>query len=207
MHSLFRSKKTKTKRKSESFYHRENLIQTEFELSKVLGYLDSAGAIKSKSDILFRGIELGSIDKKIMERELGKEFFLLKPDSNISGHEICFYHISFEGLRFLAQLHFIDGQFFFAANKVYSDMFLSDSDKDKIVSRIKNKYCPDADREMIEFELIDDHGNILSSNDNVYYFIRYLANNNTSQKLKAKYEGYERPVAEQENKNQLDSLI
>ncbi len=86
-------------------------------------------------------------------------------------------------------------------------MFLSDSDKEKIANRIKNKYFPDADGEIIEFDIIDNHGNILYSRDDVYYIIRYLANNLTSQKLKEQYEGYKRPVPGQENKDKLDSLI
>ncbi len=207
MPSFFRSSKKKTKQKGESYYHRENLIQTEFELCKVLDYLGSAKATKTATKILFLGKELDSIIKKNMVKDFGKESFILKPNNNISGHEIYFYHITHEGLRFLVQLHFVDGQFFFAANKVYSDMFLSDSDKEKIIQRINNKYCKNVENKIIEFEIIDEHGNILYTRDNVYYFIRYLANNPTSERLNKQYKCYVRPSQEQKPKDNLDSLI
>jgi hypothetical protein len=205
MHSFFSS--TKKKQKGESYYHRENLIQTEYELCKVLDHLESTTATKTSLKILFQSRELDSIIKKNMAKDFGKESFLLKPNSNISGHEIYFYHITSDGLRFLVQLHFVDDLFFFAANKVYSDMFLSDSDREKIVNRVKNKYCKDADNEIIEFEVIDAVGNILYSRDDVYYFIKYLANNPTSQKLKKQYKCYVRPGQGQKTNDKLDGLI
>ena len=205
MHSFFSS--TKKKQKGESYYHRENLIQTEYELCKVLDHLESTTATKTSLKILFQSRELDSIIKKNMAKDFGKESFLLKPNSNISGHEIYFYHITSDSLRFLVQLHFVDDLFFFADNKLYSDMFLSDSDREKIVNRIKNKYCKDADNEIIEFEVIDAVGNILYSRDDVYYFIKYLANNPTSQKLKKQYKCYVRPGQGQKTNDKLDGLI
>jgi hypothetical protein len=207
MSLFFRSSKKNTKQKGESYYDRENLIQNEFELCKVLRYLDSANALKTKSSILFLDNELGSVNKEYLFAEFGKESYILKPNSGISGHEIYFYHISSNGLRFLVQLHFIDDLFFFAANKVYSDMLLSDSDKEKIISRIKIKYFGEVNIEQDEMVIVDNDGNVLYTRDNVYYFIRYLANNNTSQRLKKQYEGFEVPGPGQETKSKLDRLI
>ncbi len=207
MSAFFRSSKKHTKQKGESYYDRENVIQNEFELCKVLRYLDSTKAAKTKSSILFLENELSSIDKNSLFEVFGKESFLLKPNSGILGHEIYFYHITSEELRFLVQLHFIDDQFFFAANKVYSDMFLSDSDKEKIIRRIKIKYFGEDNNETAESVIVDSNGNILYTRDNVYYFIRYLANNPTSQKLKKQYEKSEILNPGQETKDKLDRLI
>lgn len=207
MSFFFRSSKKNTKQKGESYYDRENLIQNEIVLCDVLSYLDSPKATKTKSSILFLENELSSIDKNSLFAEFGKESFLLKPNSGISGHEIYFYHITSSGLRFLVQLHFIDGQFFFAANKVYSDMFLSDSDKEKITSRIKIKYFGEVNNEPDELVIVDNDGNVLYTRDNVYYFIRYLANNKTSQRLKKQYDRFERPDPGQETKDKFDRLI
>ena len=209
MSFFFRSskKKKQSKSKGESYYDRENVIQNEFELSKVLRYLDAADALKTKSSILLLEHELASVNKNSLFTEFGKESFLLKPNSGISGHEIYFYHISSDGLRFLVQLHFIDDNFFFAANKVYSDMFLSDSDKEKIISRIKIKYFREDNIEEDELVIVDNEGNVLYTRDNVYYFIRYLANNKTSQGLKKQYKGFERPDPGQETKDKLDRLL
>ncbi len=105
MHSFIRSSRKKPRQKGESYYHRENLIQTEFELIKVLGNLDSTITKKLAFEILFLGKKLDSITKKNIRKDFGKESFLLRPNSNISDHEIYFYHITFDSLRYLVHVH------------------------------------------------------------------------------------------------------
>jgi hypothetical protein len=107
----------------------------------------------------------------------------------------------------LIQIHFIDGQFFFAGTKVYSDALLSSTDKQRILKQIITKYYPDADEQTFVFDIEDPKGNILFTRDDVYYYIQYLANNSTSQNLKKHYAGYEGPVPAQEIKDTLDRLI
>jgi len=207
MLSFFKSSKKKTPKKGASFYHRENLIQTIEELNTILNRLEASDTRKSKSNILFQGFELDAILEQNMERDFGEESFILEPDSEISNHIVYYYRIVSGNLRFLIQIHFIDNQFMFASNKVYSDALLSISDKQKVVKQITSKYFRDADKETIMFNLEDTKGNILFTHDHMYYYINYLPNNAINQKLKKQYEGYKKVDAAQEVNDTLDRLI
>jgi len=207
MFSFFKSSKNKTSQKGSSFYHRENLIQTIEELNNLLNRLHSSETNKSNANILFQGIELDSINKKNLENYFGEESFILEPDSEILNHTVYYYRIVSGNLRFLIQVHFIDNQFMFASNKVYSDALLSVNDKLKVVKQITSKYFPDADKETIMFNLKDAKGNILFTHDHVYYYINYLPNNAINQKLLKQYKGYKKIDAAQEVSDTLDRLI
>lgn len=206
MLSFFKSSK-KTPKKGQSFYHRENLIQTMDELNSILSHLNAPNPLKTEKELLFKGFDLDSIIEKNLEYDFGEESFLLQPDSVLEGHKIYFYRISSEHFRFLIQLHFIDDQFFFAVNKVYSESLLSDKDKQKVIKQITNKYYPDAPDDLIEFDLEDPKGNVLTTYNDIYYYIKYLPNNSINQKLKKKYTGYHKPEAGDEIKETLDELI
>ncbi len=207
MRISFKSTKKKTPKKGQSFYHRENLIQTIEELNSVLSHLDSSKTTKTKADIIFKGFELDSIFEENLENDFGEESFLLEPDSGITGHKIYFYRISSEHFRFLIQLHFIDDNFFLASNKVYSESLMSDSDKTKVIQQITKKYYPEADSKVKEFDLEDPKGNILFTHDDIYYYIKYIPNNAINQKLKKQYSGFTKPEAGLEIKETLDDLI
>ncbi len=207
MLSFFKSSKKKTPKKGKTFYERENLIQTVKELNNCLDHLDSSKATQTSSDIQFQGFELDAIHEKNLEKDFGEESYCLVPNSGITNHLIYYYRITSQHLRFLIQIHFIDDQFFFAATKVYSDALLSAADKQRVLKQIITKYYPDADEHTIEFDIEDPNGNILFTQDDVYYYIKYLANNNTSQNLKKKYAGYTGPKPGQEIKDTLDRLI
>ena len=207
MFSFFKQSKKKTSQKGSSFYHRENLIQTIEELNDLLNRLKANDANESKANILFQGNELDSISEKNLENDFGEESFILEPDSEILNHIVYYYRIVSGNLRFLIQVHFIDNQFMFASNKVYSDALLSISDKQKVVKQITSKYFPEADKETIMFNLKDAKGNVLFTHDHVYYYINYLPNNAINQKLKKQYEGYKKVDAAQEVNDTLDRLI
>lgn len=207
MLSFFKSSKKKTPKKGKTFYERENFIQTINDLNNCVRHLNSTKTTKSNSNILFQGFELDSIHEKDLEKNFGEESFFLEPDNDILGHKIYYYRITSQHLRFLIQIHFIDDQFFFAATKVYSDALLSPADKQRVLKQIITKYYPNADEHTIEFDIEDPNGNILFTQDDVYYYIKYLANNATSQNLKKKYAGYEGPKPGQEIKDTLDKLI
>jgi len=207
MLSFFKSSKKKTFKKGKSFYERENLIQTVKELTNVLDHLDSSKTTKTNSSILFQGFELDSIIEKNLEKDFGEESYCLETDSGISDHRIYFYRITSQHLRFLIQIHFIKDLFFFSATKVYSDALLSNSDKQKVLKQIISKYYPDADANTFDFDIEDPAGNVLFTQDDVYYYIKYLANNSTSQNLKIQYAGYERSNPKKEIKDTLDKLI
>ena len=207
MLSFFKSSKKKTPKKGKTFYERENFIYTINDLNNCIKHLSSSKNTKTNSNILFQGYELDSIHEKDLEKNFGEESFFLEPDNDIPEHKIYYYRITSQHLRFLIQLHFIDDQFFFAATKVYSDALLSAADKQRVLKQIITKYYPNANEDTIEFDIEDPKGNVLFTQDDVYYYIKYLANNATSQNLKKQYSGYEEPKPGQEIKETLDKLI
>ncbi len=207
MRISFKSNKKKKEKKGQSFYHRENIIQTIEELNTVLRHLNSSKTSKTNSDIIFKGLDLNAIDENNLEKDFGEQSFILEPESGIPGHKIYYYRISSEHFRFLIQLHFINDQFFFACNKVYAESLLSDIDKQKVIKQIRNKYCPDAKKEIVEFDIEDSKGNILFTTDYVYFYIKYIPNNAINKKLKKQYAGYAKPEAGIEIKETLDDLI
>ncbi|NQU31980.1 MAG: hypothetical protein HQ521_02000 [Bacteroidetes bacterium] len=207
MLSFFKSTKKKSPKKGQSLYHRENLIQTIDELNYVLSHLDSPKNTKSKLNLLFQNKELESIQVKNLVGDFGEESFLLEPDSGIQGHKVYFYRISSEHLKFLIQIQFVEDQFFFAATKVYSESLLSDKDKQNVIKRIIDKYYPDADVNTINFSIEDPKGNILFTHEDIYYYLKYIANNEVSKKLKMQYSGYVKPTSGEEIKDTLDNLI
>lgn len=207
MRISFKSTKKKKEKKGQSFYHRENIIQTIEELNNILSHLNSSKTTKTKYDIIFKGLDLNAIYEKNLENNFGEESFLLEPESGITGHKIYYYRISSEHFRFLIQLHFIDDQFFFACNKVYAESLLSDKDKQKVIKQIANKYCPDAKNEIVEFDIEDSKGNVLFTHDYIYFYIKYIPNNALNQKLKKQYAGFTKPESGLEIKETLDDLI
>ncbi|MBC8320895.1 MAG: hypothetical protein H8E34_09255 [Bacteroidetes bacterium] len=91
---FFKRNQKKTSKKGASFYHRENIIQTIEELNKVLSYLNSPDTIKSKTNIIFKGYELDTINEKNLEDNFGEESFLLEPKSGLENHKVYFYRIN-----------------------------------------------------------------------------------------------------------------
>lgn len=207
MLSFFKSKKNKTPKRGTAFFHRENLIQTIEELNSVLSKLNSSDSTKTGKNITFQGLELDTITKKNLKKDFGDEAFILDPQSGIENHKIYYYRIVSDYFRFLLQIHFINDKFFFAATKIYAETILSEADKKKIIMQITNKYYPDADNEIINFNLEDSKGNILCTHDDVFYHIKYLPNNIINRTLKKKYESYKKVNSNEVKKDTLDRLI
>ena len=207
MLSFFKSKKNKAPKKGGSFYHRENLIQTIEELNSVLNQPNSADITKSESNILFQGFELKSITKNNLENDFGEESFILEPESGIVGHEVYYYRIVSDYFRFLIQIHFVNDKFFFSATKVYAESLLSAIDKKKVIKQIASKYHPTANDETINFIIKDPVGNMLFTQDDVYYNIKYLPNNQTNKDLKNQYGSFKKTDSSQDVKETLDRLI
>ena len=207
MFSFFKSKKNKTPKKGGSFYHRESLIQTIEELNIILNQSNSADITKTESNIHFQGFELDSIIKENLENDFGEESFLLEADSGIENHEVYFYRIVSDYLRFLIQIHFVNDKFFFAATKIYSESLLSEKDKKKVIKQIASKYQPTASDETINFNIKDTVGNMLFTHDDVYYHIKYIPNNQVNKDLKKQYGGFKKSDPGKEIKETLDRLI
>lgn len=197
----------KVHKKGQSFYDRENIIQTIDELNNVLGRLGSSDLSKSNTEILFQGKNLDSIVKKNLEDDFGVESFLLEPTSDIPTHEVHYYRITSEHLKFLTQLHFYEDQFFFAATKVYAETLMNEEDMQNVIDRIKAKYYPEAKEGTVNFNIEDPKGNVLFTHDDMYYYIKYIPNNSINKRLKNQFSGYVKPSSGKEVKDTLDNLI
>ncbi len=207
MFSFFKSSRKKPVQKNRTFYERENLIQTIDELNLILQNLDSTRNIKSDSNILFQGKELDSINVKDLKKVFNEVSFELHPDNNITDHVVYFFRARSEYLRFLIQVHTIKGEFFLAGTKVYSDSVLLESDKLKVVNQLINKYASEAGENTIEFNIHDNNGNVLWTQDDVYFHINYLANNPTSMELKKHYSGLGKKTSQKKISDSLDRII
>jgi len=206
MLSFFKSSKKKTQQKGRAFYERENLIQTIDELIEILFLSESDKLLSTKTHIQFHGKELKLINRNNIDDILGGEAYILYPDNNIDGHEVYFYRMKSEHLKFLVQVHFINDNFFLAGTKVYADALLSDHDKQRVVQQIINKYDL-KDENSTTFSVQDPEKNIIWTKEDIFFHIGYLFNNNTCKDLKNRYYGLGKPKPGQEIKNTLDNLI
>jgi len=207
MLSFFKSSKNKIPKKGKSFYDRENLIQTTKELSNVLNCLSSTKTSKTNSNILFQNIELNAISEKNLEKDFGEKSYCLEPNSGIPDHRIYYFRVTSKHLKILIQIHFVAEQFFFAASKVYSDALLTTSDKQNVRNQIISKYHPDIDDSSFDIDIVDPMGNILFTQDNVFFYMKYIANNSTSQHLKKQYSLNQTPKSSDETEDTLNKLI
>ena len=207
MRSIFRSGKKKKSKKGIVFYERENLFQTVGDLIKTLDIIDDSNCLLAQNPIEFHGNKLDNINEKTISSDFGEKAFLLMPETVVEGSKIYYFRLSSEHLKFLIQVHFLDGYFYFASTKVYGDSLLSERDKKKVIKRIVKKYIPESDDYEFEFKIRDEQGNILFTKDDVFFHINYLPNNKITQKLREKHSDYKPPKPGQNLKNTLDELI
>ncbi len=207
MLSIFRKKENKKPKKGSSFYLRENRIQTVDELKKYINLTDSEKLMVTDTLIEFNGLKLKEITLEAIKDLLGEEAFVLDTESQIEGRKVYFFRLTSEHLKFLLQLHFINDEFYMASTMVHGNSLLSENDKKKLTNRIITKYCPDADVDTLTFKIKDPEGNVLYTEDDVFYIINYIANNKLTKELKVKYKNYMPPTSEDSLKETLDELI
>ncbi len=205
--SIFRKKENKKPKKGSSFYLRENRIQTVDELKKYINLTDSEKLMVTDTLIEFNGLKLKEITLEAIKDLLGDEAFVLDTESQIEGRKVYFFRLTSEHLKFLLQLHFINDEFYMASTMVHGNSLLSENDKKKLTNRIITKYCPDADVDTLTFKIKDPEGNVLYTEDDVFYIINYIANNKLTKELKVKYKNYMPPTSEDSLKETLDELI
>lgn len=194
--SLFsRSNKKKvasSSSKNATYYKRENLIEDVEDLKKILNPLPKHKVQKSKREISFNTFPLRTLTYNTIQKDAGNPVFVLKNSDNIDKHEVVFYKDGVDYYKFLIQYHFINDQFFFASNKISSMGILSPSDKTKIVGQINLKYlglsADEASQDLV-IKVADENNSIITTIDDVYFHVNYLAGNETTNKLIQKYSG------------------
>ena len=208
MFSFFKSSKKKTPKKGASFYSRENLVQTAEELSKLSNHLDSKESTITDTNIVFQGFNLDEINEKTLEKNFGEEAYILNHECELPNHKVYYYRIESTSFRFLVQIHFSDGKFFFAGTKVYADSLLSEKQKLTVTQQIARKYLSDPNSKENEFNITDKNGNVLYTKDDVFYYLKYVPNNELTRKIKKQYGGYLKPdLIKKEAKDALDRFI
>ena len=119
--------------------------------------------------------------------------------------------VEFLGIFTFNLFSFINDQFFFASNKISSLGILSPGDKNKIIGQIRFKYLGIPPEEHIKTLIIkigDRLNNVITTVDDVYFHINYLAGNTTTQQLAKKHIGRTEPTKNHSGfKETLDTYI
>ena len=206
----FKKNITGTSKKS-AYFIRENRIQSLTDIKKILNPLPDIEEINTNTGISFNGMELSKIAITLLKKEIGDPSYVLDNSDRIDKHKILFYKDSADYYKFLIQYHFINDQFFFASNKISSLGILSPGDKNKIIGQIRFKYLGIPPEEHIKTLIIkigDRLNNVITTVDDVYFHINYLAENTTTQQLAKKHVGRMEPAKNHSGfKETLDKYI
>ena len=178
--------------KNATYYKRENIIANIEDLQRVLNPLPKITIQHTKTLITFNTFPLTLITFGAIKKEAGNPTFVLNNSEYIDKHEVIFYKDGVDYYKFLIQYHFINDRFFFASNKISSMGILSSDDKNKIVEQINAKYLGALSNDSIKdliVKVADDNNSIITTSDDVYFHVNYLAGNDTTQQLIRKYTG------------------
>lgn len=162
-------------------------------VSKLFALKKNYNVQNINSLIKFRGIGLDSINLKSFEDVEKKDRFIIDSVSGIPNHKIIFFKIDVYELTFSVQLHFINDNFFFLSNKVSSFVPLSNNYKQMVIDALVDENLVKDDSNNYEVCLKDSKGNTVYTEDNVHFYVNYLANNPTTQQLKKEYSDYVKP--------------
>lgn len=182
MFSLFKKSNSKPIAKNSSTYLRENNISGLEDLKSVLN--KNTGVV-TKYPIIFQGLPLDEVRVKNLEKHFGNAANILDNSEVIPGHVVYFYRKHVESFSLIIQLHFINNIFFYASTKVSLETILTDNDKKKICSTLLGHY-PDIVlcNNGFEYSFKDSKGNIISTRDHIYLYIKYYVKNVEIEKLK-----------------------
>jgi len=187
--SLFRKLRKKArfgKSHGSRYYYQENVVKDQAELMLILKPLPKTKITKANKTFSINGMPLGEITHKILKAKSGIPSYILWNNEYIPKHKVYYYREHIGLYKFLMQYHFIDNRFFFASNRISSHNRLTQNDKSEIVGQLIKKYTGKEKpvmKENFEIKLTDEEGNIIFTNDTVYYYINYLPNNETTRNL------------------------
>jgi hypothetical protein len=212
MSSLFKRFKKKlpvSGSKNVAYYKRENIIGNLQDMKRILSSAAEPENPNTEKEITINNIPLMEISVQKLKNKFGNPSHVLKND-NVEGHTVLFYKDSVSYYRFLIQYHFINNKFFFAGNKISSMAVLSDSDKQKITNRISEKYLGKAFSMSKGWKVlvVDPNHSTIRTLDDVYFYLYYLAGNDTTRELAAKYADLKPQESERSAfKDSLDQYI
>lgn len=209
MLSFFKSEKNKPQNTLKSaFYIREGLIHNIIDLNKLLvpEIVDGTLVANTDSEIKFKNFSLIGLTEKQILAQMNQPIFIHDNSSVLEGHKILFFKLDVDHYSFLVQFHFIDNQFFFVSNKVMSTGVLSGNEKSKVVNQLKNKYLGNTNMEHNNFilNITDKNGSVLNIIDDVNFYVNYLCECPTTNKLRKRY--YESAKPESKDLNFEDTI-
>lgn len=209
MLSFFKSQKNSPQNTLKSAYYiREGLIHNISDLNKLLvpEQIDGTLVTNTESEITFKNFSLIGLTEKQIIAQMNQPIFINDNSVVLNGHKILFYKLDVDHYSFLVQFHFIDNQFFFVSNKVMSTGVLSNKEKSKVVNQLKNKYLLNTAMEHDNFllNLTDKNGSMLNIIDDVNFYVNYLCECPTTNKLRKRY--YESAKPETKDHNFEDTI-
>lgn len=121
--------------------------------------------------VKFRGIAFNTFINQVTKK-LGKPRFVVDNSSYVKGHKILFYRYKVDKYKTIAQLHFLNGFFFYGK---YTFKNLSQADTLKIESTLKSKYFHLSETAHSLRRVKDEANNVLSVEKSLYLNIKYIS--------------------------------
>ena len=209
MFGFFRKKEPESLTSKSSYYERECVVNTTTDLFLLLSDVKNFNFEKTNIDITISNVSLIGINPKNVTKNLGTPKYIFDNNENIPGHKVLFYKEEADIYRFLIQFHFINDKLFYVANKIYTGMSLSDSNKEKIVKQLALKYL-----NINNFDVPEEYGifiednkkNKLFTRDGVYFYVNYFSGDDVTKCLWNKYKFMEEELAKKKADTFKESL-
>ena len=187
MLSFFKSNKYSPATINSTYYIRECLIHGVNDLNSFLQPKPEDYTLlkKTRVDLSVKNFPLINLTEEKITASLKQPIYIYDNSELIKGHKVLFYKEDVEFYRFLLQFHFIDGQFFFASNRVTSSGMLPETEKNKIIKQLIGRYQIENKEDYNGFHLMitDENKSVLTTIDDVYFNVNYLCGGEIKNKL------------------------
>lgn len=182
----FKKRFSKISNRNASYFIQENVVQGNGDLRSVLNPSPGVKPLNANRSIAVNEIPLGEITVKKLKAKFGSPSYILKNDHNIEKHKVYFFRDRVGYYKLLMQFHFIHNQFFFASTRISVPKGISVERKRQIVKQVLIKYTGATERKQVkdlDIKIIDEQNNLLFVFDYVSFYLNYLAQNSTKDKL------------------------
>ena len=174
-------------------YDRDNLLHTKKDLIYFSKFIDNdSKRILTNHSIQINGINLDDISSNNLVSDFGPISYKMKSFSEFNNHEILFFHYDSVNFNYLTQIHLIDNQFLFAANKLSSTRAIDSNDILDINNSILSMYkilTPVS--ETCDLSIQDQKGNTLVMQYNIDHYSYFIPNNQVFNRLVGKIKNHQ----------------
>lgn len=193
MLSFFKSNKYSPATVNSTYYIRECLIHNMTDLNLILqaDLTEFTLIAKTEIDLEIKKLPLIGLNEKILLASLKQPIYIFDNSESLKGHKVFFYKEDVGFYRFILQFHFMDGEFFFASNRVSSSGMLPEAEKNKIIHQILSRYSVKTEEEYNDFHLMitDESDSVLTTIDEVYFNVNYLCGGETKNNMINRFSG------------------